>query len=206
MLSNNSQGYIVNPVSYTDEATGQEVIEDFQVVGNASGEQVRETETHNQADRFVVGEDGEHHYDYSAEEGDYKNLIDGYGGEAVYNEVSEWASANYSPEDVAAYNEIIERGDLNEIADAMELVYQTFNNRNGDEVAPAEEIETDEDIISNYVFSEIIPEADYEKLVAFAQETYDDEFISAYNQVMESNNKEMIKNTIQLLMTKQNEN
>ena len=201
-----NQGFIVNPVSYEDQETGQEVIQDFEVTGSASGEIARTNEVQHQNDRFVVGDDGETHYDNSVDEGDYQNLVSSYGGEEVYSQVETWAEQNFSPDEIAGYHEIVSRGDLNEIADAMELVYQTYNNRTGDEVAPVEETEGDEDPTANYVFSEIIPEADYERLITFAQENYDEEFISSYNTIMESNDREMIKKTIQLLMTKANEN
>ena len=197
-----NQAFTVEPVAHIDEATGETIITDFAVNGSAIGEAQRTNEVREQAERFVEGEDGETHYDNQMTDADYDALISNYGGESVYNDVASWAAENFSEADIDGYNAIIERGNLNEIAEAIETVYQHYNNRNEDSSAPAQETDAN---TANWVFNELISETDYQQLIEFARTNLDDEFIDNYNMVMESGDRNMIQKTIELLRNKVNE-
>lgn len=199
-----NQGYTVTPMSYTDDATGEEIIQDFEVTGTASGEEARTNDVRQQEERFVVDDDGQTHYDNQVSEDDYQNLLDGYG-EETFSQVTQWAENTFSPEEIASYDAIVNNGDLVEIASAMETVYQLWNDRNLEPDLPNPQQEG-EDTDANFIFNEVIPQDQYEELVSFARENFDDEFIEQYNAVMESGNREMITKTINLLQAKANEN
>ena len=200
-----NQGYTITPVSYEDQATGEQIIEDFQVVGTQAGEDARTNDVRQQEEMFVVDEDGQTHYQSTMSNGDYENLIDGYGGHETYTQVSAWAEQNFSPEDVAGYNAILERGDLTEVASAMEQVFQLWNDRNETGAEPAELDVDVEDSDADWVFQTIIPEADYKQLTDYAAEHYEDSWIENFNLIMESGSRELMAKTIDLLRTKVNE-
>ena len=197
-----NQAMTVTPDGFVSEETGEFVQTGHVIEGSAMGEQQRTNELREQAERFVEDEDGNTHYDNDMTDSDYDALISNYGGETVYNEVSSWAADNFSQEDIDGYNSIVERGDLTEIAEAMETVFQHYNNRNEDSSAPTPE--TDANAV-DWVFNELISENDYQQLVEFARTNMDDEFIDNYNMVMESGDRNMIQKTIELLRNKVNE-
>lgn len=198
-----NQGYTVTPVSYTSDATGEEIIQDFEVVGTASGEEARTNDVRQQEERFVVDDDGQTHYDNQVSEDDYQNLLDGYG-EETFSQVTQWAENTFSPEEIASYDAIVNNGDLVEIASAMETVYQLWNDRNLEPDLPNPQQEV-EDTDANWVFTEIIPQSEYEELVSYAREHFEESFVDNYNLIVQSGDRAMIEKTIQLLKTKVNE-
>ena len=196
-----NQAMTVTPDGFVSEETGEFIQTGHVIEGSAIGEQMRTNEVLEQAERFVEGEDGELHYDNEMTDADYDALISNYGGETVYNEVSSWAAENFSQADIDGYNAIVERGDLTEIAEAMEIVFQHYNNRNEDSSALPQEADAN---TANWVFNELISENDYQQLVEFARTNMDEEFIDNYNMVMESGDRNMIQKTIELLRNKVN--
>lgn len=197
----------VSPDGFISEESGEFIQTGHTVEGSQVREQLRAEETHNQEERFIVDpETGDTSYDNSITNDEYQHIVDSYGGPEVYSQVSEWAAGNFSSDDVEGFNAIIDSGDINEISAAVEKVYRLWEDRLTDGEPPSLDLDTAEDTDAAFVFSEIIPESEYNNLIEFAANTYDDEFISQYNSVMESGNREMIRNTVNLLRNKFNEN
>ena len=194
----------ITPDGFTSDETGEFIQTGHTVEG--SQEQLRTDETRHQVERFETDPDtGETSYNNDITEQEYQHIIESYGGEEVYADVTAWAEQNFSPDDIAGFNAIVDGADINEIASAVDQVYRLYENRNSDAEQPTQETEV-EDSDANWVFTEVMPQAEYQQLIEYAQNNFDDSFIEQYNMVMESNNREMIKNTINLLKAKIDEN
>ena len=198
------QAMTITPDGFTSEETGEFIQTGHTVEG--SQEQLRTDETRHQVERFETDPDtGETSYNNDITEQEYQHIIESYGGEEVYADVTAWAEQNFSPDDIAGFNAIVDGADINEIASAVDQVYRLYENRNSDAEQPTQETEV-EDSDANFVFNEVIPQHEYQQLVEFASQTFDDEFLEQYNSIMESGDRNMITKTIKLLQTKFNEN
>ena len=188
----------VTPDGYVSDETGEFVQTGHTIEGSAIGEQLRTEEVRHQEERFVVDEQtGEAHYDNTMTDADYETLIESYGGESVYAEVSDWAALNFSQADIDGFNAIIDSGDLSEIANAIDTVYNHYQARTSD----AETV-TDEAIqqsTEDWVFETLMPQPEYEQMISKAREALDDEAIEQYNSIMESGDREMIGRTIEMM-------
>ena len=193
----------MTPDGYECQETGRWITTDAVVEGSAGREMAQAREVREQSERFEPNENGSQTYNNQASDADIQNLIAHYGGQEVFNDVQRWASAQFSEQDFAGYNAIIESGDINAIAEAMETVYRLYDSRNEEAQMPAVENDdyTDD---ARFIFENVIPEAEYDQLTAYAVQNFDDEFIDQFNTVMDSGNREMIVNTINLLRSKVN--
>lgn len=197
------QAMTITPDGFTSDETGEFIQTGHTVEG--SQEQLRTEETQHQVDRFETDPDtGETSYNNDITEDEYQHIIESYGGEEVYAEVNAWAEQNFSEEDIAGFNDIINGADINEIASAIDKVYRLYEDRNSD-AEPSQPQQEVEDTDANWVFTEVMPQSEYEELVSYARENFDDSFIDNYNLIVQSGDKNMIQKTIQLLKTKVNE-
>ena len=115
------QGYTITPDGYEDQVTGQMVFTDYKVVGSAPGEEARTNEVVEHQGRFLDNEDGSTTYVNEATDEDYSNILSSYGGEEVIADAEDWAQRHFSQDEIDYYNQVLERGDLNEIQEAVDL-------------------------------------------------------------------------------------
>ena len=195
-----NEGYTVTPDGYTDDATGEFIQTGHQIEGTFNGEKTRLEEVEQQQERWVENpEDGSTEYDNRASAEDIDNLIDGFGGVQHYQDVSEWGTQHYSEDQIDYWNSLVSRGDLAELAEAMEFIQNEYEGR-------SEDLETFEDYSEDtdaetveWVFNELIDRDYYEDLVNYAAENFDDKFIQQYNQVIETGNRQQIEKIIRSL-------
>ena len=199
------QGMTVVPDGYVSEETGEFIQTGHTITGSAAGEAARVNEVYEHQGRFVDQEDGTTSYVNEATDDDYQNILSSYGGEEVIADAEDWAQRHFSEDEINYYNQVLERGDLNEIQEAVDFVWQAYNNRNEDaepvedEVASASEDE-------QWVYDNVMNESDYQKLINRGAQVLDHETIRLFNDVIDGGNREHIANAIRLLQQRVNQN
>jgi len=199
------QGMTVVPDGYVSEETGEFIQTGHTITGSAAGEAARVNEVYEHQGRFVDQEDGTTSYVNEATDDDYQNILSSYGGEEVIADAEDWAQRHFSEDEINYYNQVLERGDLNEIQEAVDFVWQAYNNRNEDaepvedEVASASEDE-------QWVYDNVMNESDYQKLINRGAQVLDHETIRLFNDVIDGGNREQIANAIRLLQQRVNQN
>tara|TARA_R110002012_G_scaffold105270_2_gene246109 strand:- start:2072 stop:2695 length:624 start_codon:yes stop_codon:yes gene_type:complete len=192
----------ITPTGYVDEATGETIINDFAVNGQLT-EEIRQNEEFEQSRRFIIDEEtGETEYSADASEVDYDNILHMYGDETYINEVADWAEQHYSEEEIQWYSEVMARGDLNEIAYCVDFVNKAYEDRNPDAEEFQRQIEPDNIAVTEteeYVYRNIIDYDGYTDMVEWAENNLDQDTIKHYNAIMESNNKQLITESVKSL-------
>ena len=188
--------YTISPVGYESQEDGSLVIQDFDVESSAAREAVHQHNNANyEGNFFEVEETGERYYDNSADNNDYSNIVDSVGGMDAYNSMLAWARNNLSTEDIAAYNEVMDAGDVNDTYDYVQQLAELYYNQT-DADNPEEFDEP-----TNYVFENLMDRESYEDFKDYVRSNYDADFIDNYNLVMDSGNTEMIRNIIRQIQS-----
>jgi hypothetical protein len=199
------QGYTITPDGYEDQVTGQMVFTDYKVVGSAPGEEARTNEVVEHQGRFLDNEDGSTTYVNEATDEDYSNILSSYGGEEVIADAEDWAQRHFSQDEIDYYNQVLERGDLNEIQEAVDFVWNAYQARNED-AEPAQEEVASASEDEQWVYDNVMNESDYQKLINRGAEVLDHETIRLFNDVIDGGNREQIANAIRLLQQRVNQN
>ena len=199
-----NEGMTITPEGYVDEATGEFVQTGHEIKGSAFAEQQRVNEVREQAERFSTNpETGETEYQNFATHQDIDNIIDTYGGAETFNAVTDWAKQNYPPEMFQAWDDVVAKGDINEIAKAVEAIHKAYEERGDDALTTEEQTQqSEEGDITAYIFEQVMDESDYQEMVEYAAETLDEGTIEAFNEVMTNGTQEMVEETIRLLHKK----
>ena len=198
------QGYTITPDGYEDQITGQMVFTDYNVVGSAPGEEARTNEVQEHQGRFEDNEDGTTTYVNQATDEDYNNILSSYGGEEVIADAEDWAQRHFSQDEIDYYNQVLERGDLNEIQEAVDFVWNAYQARNED-AEPAQEEVASASEDEQWVYDNVMNESDYQKLINRGAEVLDHETIRLFNDVIDGGNREQIANAIRLLQQRVNQ-
>ena len=192
------QGYTITPDGYEDQVTGQMVFTDYKVVGSAPGEEARTNEVVEHQARFLDNEDGSTTYVNEATDEDYNNILSSYGGEEVIADAEDWAQRHFSQDEIDYYNQVLERGDLNEIQEAVDFVWNAYQARNED-AEPAQEEMASASEDEQWVYDNILNEKDYQALIEKGSQQLDHETIRLFNDVIDGGNRQQIANAIRLL-------
>tara|TARA_R110002012_G_C11390224_1_gene584432 strand:+ start:74 stop:685 length:612 start_codon:yes stop_codon:yes gene_type:complete len=194
-----NEGFTVTPSGFTDEATGQFVTTGHDIVGTHHGEKTRLEEVEQQQERWVENpEDGSVEYNDKASAEDLDNLVQMYGGQEEYQAVEEWSTSYYDEADIELWNQIVERGDLSEIAEAIEYIKRDYDSRDED-VEFADDADVSDQETVDYIFSEVVDRDHFNSLVEYAAQHLDDTSIEQFNTIVESGNREQIIATIRCL-------
>ena len=194
-----NEGFTIAPEGFVSEETGEFVQTGHSITGTHNGEKTRLEEVQLQEQRWTEDEEtGETIYDDRASTEDLDNLIDTYGGVEHYEEVSDWGTQHYSDEEISYWNDLVAKGDLAEIAEAMEFIKNDYEGRN-EELDGLEDNTPATDDDADYIFQEIIDRDYYDELVQFAVDNLDDNYIESYNRVIEEGSREQIISTIRAL-------
>ena len=116
--------------------------------------------------------------------------------------IDEEAEQHYSEEEIQWYSEVMARGDLNEIAYCVDFVNKAYEDRNPDAEEFQRQIEPDNIAVTEteeYVYRNIIDYDGYTDMVEWAENNLDQDTIKHYNAIMESNNKQLITESVKSL-------
>jgi len=192
------QGMTVVPDGYVSEETGEFIQTGHTITGSAAGEAARVNEVYEHQGRFVDQEDGTTSYVNEATDDDYQNILSSYGGEEVIADAEDWAQRHFSQDEIDYYNQVLERGDLNEIQEAVDFVWQAYSSRNED-AEPAQEEVASASEDEQWVYDNVLNEKDYQALIEKGSQQLDHETIRLFNDVIDGGNREQIASAIRLL-------
>lgn len=130
--------------------------------------------TQAQQDNWVENEDGSTRYYNTVGDDDINNLIDSFGGQAQYNQMTDWAVTYWDPELVAEFDNVMENGDLTEIGEALSYLEQQYQNRNTDNAIDEEQVS--------------------DQIVRYVENTFSQHDLNNFKMVMEGGTEEMKQN------------
>ena len=132
------RAYTVEPVISTDEA-GEETIQDFAVIGDHS--ETIAAFNRGELNDWTPDSEGRYHYNYQdvEEESEYdpSSFNESEYIEAIYEsnpqleDAISWGIDNLSQDQLAAYNQAVENGNLDELHDAVSWLLRQYEE-NGD--------------------------------------------------------------------------
>ena len=136
---------------------------------------------------------------------DIAYLQDQVGGAAAYNQLTEWAATYFSDDVINAYDDVMSRGNIEEMEQCVQALFAEYRNvtseidRRYDET---EEITDDLDLQDNYAaaYSLTGGKSNYQALITYAANNWDQQAIDMYDQIMNSGDTERISATVQLLI------
>lgn len=161
---------------------------------SAPKEAIHQHNNRTHQENFYTDEDtGNIHYDNSADDNDYSNIVDSVGGVEAYQAMTAWAQNNLSAEEIAEFNELMDSGDINTTYNLVQQLAEMYHNQD------ASDNPEEFDDVSQYVFDNVIDREDYAEMTSYVRENFDADFIDNFNLVMDSGDVELIESTIRQL-------
>lgn len=185
-----------SPEGVESQEDGSTIYTDFAVSSSAGKEAAHQHHAATHEEHFYEDADtGERFYNNQVDNNDLDNIVDSVGGMDNYQEMLDWAFNNLSSEDIAAYNEVMDSGDLNLTNSYVQQLAERYYNQD------ATDNNEEFDETTNYVYENLMDRESYEEFKDYVRSNFDGDFIDNYNRVMDSGNTEMIRNIIRSIQS-----
>lgn len=188
--------YEVTPTITQDPITGEETIHvmEAQVRSSQGREQANINNVRDQAEGmdFYLDEEGHYQFGLEATDAELNVLLEDVGGMEVYDEMTFWALNTLTDADLAEFDEVMESGDLTEMAGMIGQLQQLYQNRSHD-VAEWDDAE-------RYVYNEVCSPEVYRDVKDYLINQSDDGTINEFNEIMNSNDEEDIAYAINVII------
>ena len=139
-------------------------------------------------------------------EADTEYIFEVAGGQEGYEQALSWAYQVLPENLIEAYEECVATGDVENISILTEKIVEMYYENGQTEVTdiPTEdqyETEEDQSEIVSEVFDYVGGEENYQSLISWAQESWDQDKIETYDQVMDSGDPDDIATALQYLIS-----
>ena len=138
---------------------------------------------------------GEQFQETELTENDQEYLQDIVGGSEAYQELISWAAGVLSPDDIQAYDQIMQSGDVGDMEEAVRWLYEQYSNYD-------HSTDASRDSVVDAVF-DAIPH--YGDILQWASQNLSDLAIQEYDSVMESGDDDLIYQYVNNLVELYNE-
>jgi hypothetical protein len=138
---------------------------------------------------------GEQFEDMDLTENDQEYLQDIVGGSEAYQELITWASNVLSPDDIQAYDQIMQSGDVGDMEEAVRWLYEQYSNYD-----PS--IDSSSDSVVDAVYDAI---PNYDDIIEWASRSLGEQAIAEYDSVMESGDDDLVYQYVNQLVELYNE-
>lgn len=138
---------------------------------------------------------GEQFQEMELTENDQEYLQDIVGGSEAYQELIAWAASALNPDDIQAYDQIMQSGDVGEMENAVRWLYEQYSNYD-----PS--TDTSSDLVVDAVYDAI---PNYDEIIEWASQNLSDLAIQEYDSVMESGDDELVYQYVNNLVELYNE-
>ena len=96
---------------------------------SAPKEAIHQLNNRTHQENFYTDEDtGNIHYDNSADDNDYSNILDSVGGIEAYQAMTAWAQNNLSAEEIAEFDELMDSGGINTTYNLVQQLADMYHN------------------------------------------------------------------------------
>jgi hypothetical protein len=138
---------------------------------------------------------GEQFQEMELTENDQEYLQDIVGGSEAYQELISWAANVLSPDDIQAYDQIMQSGDVGDMEEAVRWLYEQYSNYD-----PSTDTSSDSVVDAVY---DAIP--NYDEIIEWASQNLSDLAIQEYDSVMESGDDDLVYQYVNNLVELYNE-
>jgi hypothetical protein len=138
---------------------------------------------------------GEQFQEMQLTENDQEYLQDIVGGLEAYQELISWAAGVLSPDDIQAYDQIMQSGDVGDMEEAVRWLYEQYSNYD-------HSTNTSSDSVVDAVYDAI---PNYGDILEWASQNLSDLAIQEYDSVMESGDDDLIYQYVNNLVELYNE-
>ena len=185
-------GFTVTPDIVQDPITGEEQVNVFQAdVRSGEGKEfINQQNVREQAnnENWYLDEEGNAQFGLEASDGDIDTLLSSVGGADNYNQMLLWAQATMSDDDIAEFDEVIDAGNLTEMAGMMGQLQQLYENRTSD-VEPYSQVE-------QFIYDELCTPDVFRDVQQWAKTNLNDEQMDDFNWILNTGNEDYIERLV----------
>ena len=155
--------------------------------------EIRDEIANEAAESFYADPDtNEVYQQFDAYNQDFETLVDDFGGHEYYQNAIEWAKYSLPEEAINEYDEVMESGDLTDIAAYVQQLKETY------EAAGSPAVDFTE--AEQYIFDNVVTHQDYKVVAEWARETMPQDTLDQINLVFGSGDTQKMEAVVSALI------